>query len=239
MNTNNIARIASLLGEPARTAMLLALMDGRSLTAHELAKAGNVSPQTTSRHLAQMVEAGLMNVEQCGRHRYHRIASSEVAKVLEGIMQIAGEPPVNRVVVTGPRDESLRMARMCYDHIAGRLGLAIAEGLLSDQAIEFDGENGQVMGRAGEVLKRWGLLLAPDHLQPSHGRPYCRPCMDWSERKMHVAGRLGAVICTHCLEQGWLTRKTGSRALSVSAAGATRLRDLLGLEAWHRVTDPT
>lgn len=238
MNTNDIARIASLLGEPARAAMLLALMDGRSLTANELAKAGNVSPQTTSRHLAQMVEAGLMNVEPCGRHRYHRLASSEVAKVLEGIMQIAGEPPVRRTVVTGPRDESMRMARMCYDHIAGRLGLAIAERLLADQVIEFDGDNGQVMDRAGEVLSRWGLALKPDLQTSSRGRPYCRPCMDWSERKMHVAGRLGAMICTHCLEQGWLTRRTGSRALSISAAGATTLRELLGLDAWHRVTDP-
>lgn len=238
MNTNDIARIASLVGEPARAAMLLALMDGRSLTANELAKAGNVSPQTTSRHLAQMVEAGLMDVEQCGRHRYHRLASSEVAKVLEGIMQIAGEPPVRRTVVTGPRDETMRMARMCYDHIAGRLGLAIAECLLVEHAIEFDGDKGQVMDRAGEVLKRWGLLLKP-HLQPSsHSRPYCRPCMDWSERKMHVAGRLGEMICAHCLEQGWLTRKTGSRTLSISAAGAITFRELLGLEAWHRVTDP-
>ncbi len=238
MNTNDMARIGSLLGEPARAAMLLALMDGRSLTANELATAGNVSPQTTSRHLAQMVEAGLMSVEPCGRHRYHRLASSEVAKVLEGIMQIAGEPPVRRTVVTGPRDESMRMARMCYDHIAGRLGLAIAERLLADQVIEFDGDRGQVMGRAGEVLQRWGLLLKPDQLRPSHGLPYCRPCMDWSERKMHVAGRLGAMICAHCLEQGWLERKTGSRTLSISAAGAITFRELLGLEAWHRVADP-
>jgi hypothetical protein len=218
--------------------MLLALMDGRSLTANELAKTGNVSPQTTSRHLAQMVEAGLMDVEQRGRHRYHRLASSEVAKVLEGIMQIAGEPPVRRTVVTGPKDESMRMARMCYDHIAGRLGLAIAERLLADQVIDFDGDTGQVASNAGEVLQRWGMLLKPDLQTSSRGRPYCRPCMDWSERKMHVAGRLGAMICTHCLEQGWLTRKAGCRTLSISAAGAITFRELLGLEAWHRVTDP-
>jgi DNA-binding transcriptional ArsR family regulator len=238
MNTNDIARIASLVGEPARAAMLLALMDGRSLTANELAKAGHVSPQTTSRHLAQMVEAGLMEAEQRGRHRYHRLASNEVAKVLEGIMQIAGDPPARRTVVTGPRDESMRMVRMCYDHIAGRLGLAIAERLLADQVIEFDGDQGQVMDRAEEALQRWGLVLKPDKQLSSRGRPRCRPCMDWSERKMHVAGRLGAMICAHCLEQGWLTRKVGSRALSISAAGAISFRELLGLEAWHRVTEP-
>jgi DNA-binding transcriptional ArsR family regulator len=238
MKPNDIARIASLLGEPARAAMLLALMDGRSLTANELAKAGNVSPQTTSRHLAQMVESGLMNVEQWGRHRYHRLASSDVAKMLEGIMQIAGERPARRTVATGPRDESMRMARMCYDHIAGRLGLAIAERLLADQVIEFDGENGQVTDHAGEVLAGWGMSLKPDLQTSSRGRPYCRPCLDWSERKMHIAGRLGAMICTHCLEQGWLTRKVGSRAMSISAAGAITFRELLGLDAWHRVADP-
>jgi DNA-binding transcriptional ArsR family regulator len=212
MNTNQIARIASLLGEPTRTAMLLQLMDGRLLTATELAKAGNVSPPTASSHLAQMVEAGLMRVEQRGRHRYHRLASGDVAKVLEGIMQIAADQPARRVVVVGPRDEAMRTARMCYDHLAGRLGLAIAERLLADQAIQFDGEAGLVTDHAGEVLQRWGLPCLTDQ-QPLHrARPFCRPCLDWSERKPHIAGRLGAMICTHCLDQGWLTRITGSRA---------------------------
>jgi len=236
MNTNHIARIASLVGEPARAAMLLQLMDGRMLTATELAKVANVSPQTGSRHLAQMVESGLMCVAQRGRHRYHRLASSEVAKVLEGIMQIAGQLPRQRVMVVGPRDETMRTARMCYDHIAGRLGLAIAERLLADQAIVFDGEGGQVTDRIGEALGRWGLILEQEPKHPSRGRPYCRPCLDWSERKAHLAGRLGAMICTHCLDQGWLTRKTGSRALAISAVGAVAFRELLGLEVWHQVT---
>jgi len=217
--------------------MLLQLMDGRMLTATELAKAGNVSPQTGSRHLAQMVESGLMCVEQRGRHRYHRLASGEVAKVLEGIMQIAGQLPVQRMVVVGPRDETMRMARMCYDHIAGRLGLAIAERLLADQAIVFDGEGGHITDRAGEVLLGLGLPVEAAQQHPSRGRPYCRPCLDWSERKAHIAGRLGAMICNHCLDQGWLTRKTGSRALAFSAIGATTFRNFLGLEIWHRVTD--
>ncbi len=237
MNINDISRIASLVGEPSRATMLLELMDGRSLTARELAMAGSISPQTASRHLAQMVESGLMLVEQRGRHRYHRLASGEIAKVLEGIMQIAGEVGTKRTVVTGPRDESMRMARVCYDHIAGRLGLAIAERLVADKAIEFDGEGGLVTAIAGEVLQRWGLRL-PDTRSPSHGRPYCRPCLDWSERKVHLAGRLGAMICAHCLDQGWLSRKVGYRALTITGAGAATLRDLLGLEAWHQVTNP-
>lgn len=237
MNTNHIARIASLVGEPARAAMLLQLMDGCLLTATELARAGNVSPQTGSRHLAQMVESGLMCVEQRGRHRYHRLASGEVAKMLESIMQIAGQPSVRSVspVRVGPRDETMRMARMCYDHIAGRLGLAIAERLLAEHAIEFDGEAGRVTDRAAEVLQRWGLPLEP--VQPSlrSSRPYCRPCLDWSERKSHLAGRLGAMLCTHCLDKGWLTRQQGGRALTISADGAATFRELLGLDGWHRV----
>jgi DNA-binding transcriptional ArsR family regulator len=241
MNTNHIARIASLVGEPARAAMLLQLMDGRRLTATELARAGHVSPQTASRHLAQMVEAGLMGVEQRGRHRYHRLASGEVARMLEGLMQIAGEPPVQRRVVVGPRDDTMRRARMCYDHVAGRLGLAMAESLLVERAIEFDdegdGEGGHVTDRLGDVLQRWGLALEPEQANARRARPYCRPCLDWSERRMHLAGRLGAMLCTHCLAKGWLTRAAGSRALTISPEGARTFRDRLGLDAWRRVTD--
>jgi DNA-binding transcriptional ArsR family regulator len=237
MNINHIARIASLVGEPARAAMLLQLMDGRMFTVTELARAGNVTAQTGSRHLAQMVESGLMCVEQRGRHRYHRLASGEVAKVLEGLMRIAGEPLVQRSVVVGPRDDALRMARICYDHIAGRLGLVIAESLLVERAIEFDGEVGHVTDRAGEVLQHWGLALEPAPPNPLRGRPYCRPCLDWSERKAHLAGRLGAMICTHCLDKGWLTRAEGGRALGISPEGVKNFRERLGLDAWRRVTD--
>ena len=239
MNTNHIARIASLVGEPARAAMLLQLMDGRLLTATELAKAGHVSPQTASRHLAQMVEAGLMCVEQRGRHRYHRLASREVAKMLEGMMQIAGEAPVQRRVIVGPRDDTVRMARLCYDHVAGRLGLAMAESLLAERAIEFDGEGegGHVTDRLGDALQRWGIALDTAPPLARSARPYCRPCLDWSERKMHLAGRLGAMLCAHCLDRGWLTRTAGSRALTISPEGAATFRDRLGLDAWRRVTD--
>jgi DNA-binding transcriptional ArsR family regulator len=235
MNTNQIARIASLIGEPARAAMLLELMYGRALTANELAGAGHVSPPTASRHLAQMVEAGLMQVEQRGRHRYHRLASAEVAKTLEGLMQMAAGTAATpqRTVRPGPRDESMRMARMCYDHIAGRLGLAIAERLQADGAIEFDDEHGRVTPLGESVMRRWGVALESDRRKPIP----CRPCLDWSERKPHVAGRLGSIICNHCLDQGWLTRTAGARALTISVSGAVALRDLLGLEAWRRVTE--
>jgi DNA-binding transcriptional ArsR family regulator len=238
MNTNQVARIASLVGEPARTAMLIELMDGRALTAHELAGAGRVSPQTGSRHLAQLVEAGLLQVEQRGRHRYHRLASPEVAQVLEGIMQLASRAPRARhAVVPGPKDAALRTARTCYDHIAGRLAVAIAERLVGERAIAFEGEAGHVTAHACAVFERMGLAPAAASANAATRRPHCRPCLDWSERKLHVAGQLGALICTHCLDHGWLRRGPATRALQITPAGAVALRSWLGQEGWRRVVD--
>lgn len=227
MHTNQIARIASLVGEPARTGMLLALMDGRALTAHELARAGHVSPQTASRHLALLVEGGLLALERQGRHRYHRLASPQVARLLEGMMELAaGQPLPARPVATGPRDEALRTARTCYDHIAGRLGVAIAQHLLAAGAVVFDGDAGQVTERAADCLAPLGL--AWPQADAASRQPACRPCLDWSERRAHVAGRLGRLLCSHCLTQGWLRRQAGTRALAATPAGVLALRAWLG-----------
>lgn len=238
MNTNQIARIAALVGEPARTAMLLELMDGRALTAHELARAGNISAQTGSRHLAQLVATGLLSVEQHGRHRYHRLASGDVARMLEGIMQLAAGSAATsrRAIVPGPRDAAMRAARTCYDHIAGRLGVAIADRLLADGAIIFDGESGQVTGRCSAALKRLGIAAVAEPRGDSR-RALCRPCMDWSERRPHVAGRLGALICAHGFEQGWVRRRGPSRALDITPQGAVALRAWLGADRWRQVID--
>lgn len=238
MNTNQIARIAGLVGEPARAAMLMALMDSRALTAKELATAGNVTAQTASRHLAQLVDAHLLRVEQRGRYRYHRLASVDVARVLEGIMQLAvkdAEAP-RRAVATGPRDESMRMARTCYDHIAGRLGVAIAEHLVEEGAIEFEDDAGRVTPAACGVLSRWGIDPPREAAaQARYRRPLCRPCLDWSERRLHLAGQLGTQLCTHCLDEGWLVRRSGTRSLAVTQKGAVAFQGVLGHEAWRKV----
>lgn len=237
MNTNQIAHIAALVGEPARTAMLLALMDGRALTAHELAEAGRVSAATASRHLGLLVEAGLLGLERQGRHRYHRLASPEVARLLEGLMQLAvRQAPAPRPVAVGPRDAALRRARTCYDHIAGRLGVAIAAHLLEQGAIAFDDEaGGQVTERAEAVLRPLGLAPQEVLATGTARRPQCRPCLDWSERRPHMAGRLGAMLCVHCLDRGWLRRTAGSRALEITPQGAVVLRDWMGLGRWGAV----
>ena len=236
MNSNHIARIAGLVGEPARAAMLLAIMDGRALTAHELATVAGISPQTASRHLALLTQAELMHVEKQGRHRYHRLASPEVARMLEGMMQVLGSEPPARNVVTGPRDADMRMARMCYDHIAGRLGLAITDQLLAEGAIVFGDDAGVVTPAATQVLRRWGMDVTLLERPAGTLRPWCRPCLDWSERRPHLAGKLGAMICRHCIDEGWLARRAGTRSLSVSALGASRLQSVLGLVAWDFVT---
>ena len=238
MNTNEVARIASLVGEPSRTAMLIELMDGRALTAIELARAAHVLAPTASRHLAMLVEAGLLVAEQHGRHRYHRLASVEVARVLESIMQLAvrGRPAARSPVVTGPREAAMRRARLCYDHLAGRLGVAIAERLRADGSVVIEGELARVEAPAAASLATLGLDISGG--LASHAaskRPACRPCLDWSERSCHLAGTLGALLCAHCIEQRWLLRRAGSRDLDVTAPGQLALRHWLGSEAWAKV----
>lgn len=238
MNANQVARIAALVGEPTRTQMLLALMDGRALTALELARTAHVTAQTASRHLAQLVDAGLLKVDQSGRHRYHRLASRDVAHVLESIMQRASqaEPPAH-TWTPGPRDAAMRTARTCYDHLAGRLGVAITDRLLGDGAIVFDEDCGSLTDGANAILAHWGLP-ATSALPAARKRALCRLCLDWSERRAHLAGSLGALLCSHCLEQGWLMRRGGTRALQITPKGTSTFRNWLGLESWERVCTP-
>jgi DNA-binding transcriptional ArsR family regulator len=224
MNTNQVARIAGLVGEPARTGMLLALMDGRALTAGELASAGHISAATASRHLALLVEGGLLRVERQGKHRYHRLASAEVARVLEGIMQLAAASvPSPRKVVTGPRDAQMRLARTCYDHLAGRVGVAIADATTERELIDW--EHGLRLTPEGE---QWLTDLAID-VPRTAKRPALRPCLDWTERRPHLAGAVGAALCGHALEQGWIKRVGTTRAVLVTPAGRDVLRERLGL----------
>jgi DNA-binding transcriptional ArsR family regulator len=238
MNINQISRIASLIGEPARTAMLVELMDGRALTANELASAARVTAQTASRHLAQLAGAGLLQVKPVGRHRYHRLASKEVARILEEIMQIATKvAPTGRArVVVGPKDAALRIARTCYDHLAGRLGVAITDRLCAQGAIVIDGETGYLTDRGVDALSAFGIASTDAIASAgSPNRPACRPCLDWSERRFHVAGKLGALICAHCIDERWLLRRSGTRALEITPKGQAALSRWLGMEFWREV----
>jgi DNA-binding transcriptional ArsR family regulator len=231
-STARFAEIASLVGEPARAAMLHALMDGRALTATELARVAGIAPQTGSGHLARLVEAGLITVTRQGRHRYHRLASPTVARMMEGIMEVAFvAEPARRRLVTGPRDEALRAARTCYDHLAGRLGVAMADALVANGFAELNDEAGLITESGLAFLGRLGIDV--DDLQATRGRRpariLCRPCLDWSERRPHLAGAVGAALCTHGFALGWIRRARDSRAVTITPAGQRVFHDDFGI----------
>ena len=230
--TYQIAELASHLGEPPRAAMLAALMDGRALTATELACVAGITPQTASSHLARLSGAQLLRMSRQGRHRYHSLASPEVARMLEGLMQLASGqvPRGGKALALGPRDSALREARTCYDHLAGRLGVAIAEALVKRGAIELEDDAGLVTRQGIALLRRAGIAF-PDGARPParSSRPLCRPCLDWSERRVHLAGRLGAVICRHSLDKRWVRRLGDTRALEVTSDGWRGLRSAFGV----------
>ncbi|HEY4142477.1 MAG TPA: helix-turn-helix transcriptional regulator [Pseudolabrys sp.] len=222
------AEVAALAGDPARANMLHALMDGRALTASELAHAAGITPQTASGHLSQLAAAGLLTVNQQGRHRYHRLASPAVARMMESIMQVAAETaPRPRKVFTGPRDAALREGRTCYDHLAGRLGVSLADAMVSHGFIELDTDAGIVTATGMALMQRLGIDLNPN----KKGRMLCRPCLDWSERRLHLAGTVGTALCAHCFEAGWIRRVDGTRAVTVTVKGQKGLREVFGIGA--------
>jgi len=230
LSTAAFAGTAALVGDPARANMLAALMDGRALTATELAQTAGITPQTASGHLARLTEAGLLTVARQGRHRYHRLATPAVAQMLEGIMAVAadaGSRPRRTPVVAGPRDQALRRARTCYDHLAGQLAVAMAERMVARGQIELSPDGGALTGAGAAFLKELGLDLEPLPARPR--RVFCRPCLDWSERRPHIAGALGAALCRHCFALGWLRRIEGTRAVSVTPAGHLALGGAFGL----------
>src|SRR5579884_2336704 len=214
MTSSRMAQVASLVGDPARANILIALMDGRALTASELAFVAGVSAQTTSGHLWKLMDSGLLALTKQGRHRYYRLASREVARMLEQIMIVAGDVP-GRIPRYGPRDEAMRTARTCYDHLAGRLAVGIADALSNHGHLVLTEDGGEVTQAGRRFLEKLGIDadLAPGR------RPFCRTCLDWTERRPHLAGKLGAAIATHCLECGWVERERNSRALKITRQG--------------------
>lgn len=225
----NIAAAAALIGDPARAAILMALADRRALPAGELAAAAGLSSSAASAHLAKLLEGGLLALEREGRHRYYRLAGPQVAAVLESLASIAAQP-IRSAVVHSPHARALRHARTCYDHLAGELGVAFALALENRGVIAMiDTEKRVDVTGAGTAWLESVFGIDVRELKAGRHGIACR-CLDWTERRHHLAGPLGARLFQRSCELGWLTRTSGSRAVRVTRAGRDALQAHVGID---------
>jgi DNA-binding transcriptional ArsR family regulator len=230
--TPDIAAIASLIGDRARATILMALMGGKSLTATELARASGVTKQTTSSHLSKLVGASLVAAENSGRHRYFRLAGSDVGGVIENLMGLAHR--VGAVQVdSGPVDPALRKARTCYDHLAGEFGVLMFDSLDQRTFIYANGNGLQLSEPGIAFCSQLGIDV--DELEASR-RPTCLTCLDWSARRNHLAGALGAALLDRFIELQWAHVRRGSRIVSFSATGERAFRARFSIRRGVSVT---
>jgi DNA-binding transcriptional ArsR family regulator len=213
----DLAGLAALIGDPARARMLTAVMSGTALTATELALEAGVAASTASAHLARLTEGQILAIEKQGRHRYFRLFDAEIAEMLEELMGIASRRGPRRR--TGPADPALRVARVCYDHLAGERGVWLLDQLRDRKLVDGFG----LSETASPFFTRFGIDVAS---LAKLRRPLCRPCLDWSERRHHLGGALGAAILNRIFSLRWARRELDSRAVVFSAGGGKSLRRL-------------
>ncbi|MET0359712.1 MAG: metalloregulator ArsR/SmtB family transcription factor [Pararhizobium sp.] len=222
---NMIAQAAHLMGDPARANMLAALIGGEALTAGELASHAGITPQTASGHLAKLLDGRLLAAERHGRLRYFRLASPSVAQALEGLMALSQMPLTASPKRRGPRDEAMRRARTCYDHMAGHIAVEVT-AMLEQRGLLHRSEGVGVLSDEGyRFFCDFGIDLATTD-RPK--RPVCRMCLDWSERRPHMAGRLGSALLARTIELKWVLRTPNSRTLTITPAGDRGFSDMLG-----------
>jgi DNA-binding transcriptional ArsR family regulator len=217
----NIVGIAALIGDHARAEILTALTAGQALTATELAGVAGVTKQTVSAHLAKLLEARLVAVENQGRHRYFRLDNQDVAQLLESLMGVAYRTGAVRLRAS-PREPALRKARVCYDHLAGELGVLVFDGLEQRRFLRTGGEGLQLTSNGQRFFAGLGIDV---EALVSRRRPLCRACLDWSVRRHHLAGALGAALLDRCFELGWARRAKDSRVVNFSRSGEQALRE--------------
>ena len=221
----NLVEVAALVGDTARATMLNALMGGQSLTATELVYCANVSRATASGHLSKLVAARLLTVTRQRRFSYYRIASPLVATMLESIKVVAAIEVPPRRHPRSANDDALRFARSCYDHLAGKVGVAITDALVAMGHVVLTDEGGEVTPSGERFFTMFGV-----DLRPRTRRIYCQPCLDWSERRYHLKGLVGARILDRLLQFGWLKCVSDSRALQLTPSGRTGLSEIFQIE---------
>jgi DNA-binding transcriptional ArsR family regulator len=232
MGELDLAAVGSILAEPARARVLLALADGRSLAASVLAQEAGVVPSTASHHLARLVDAGFVTVTRRGRHRYFALAGARVAELIEAAAQVAPLQPVTSLRA-GTRAHAIRYARRCYDHLAGRLGVAFTDAFLTSGLLTHSpsgahqpparrAEDFIVTKQGAAAFAELGVVVEPAET--------VRACLDWTEQRAHIAGRVGGAVMTRILELGWLTRDPKTRALRVTESGRRQIPERLGVE---------
>ena len=223
----DIAHILTLIGEPARATILLVLLSGEALPASELAQQCRLTPQTISSHLAKLIAGELLVVAPQGRHRYYRLARPEIAEMLEAIQRVAPRCPV-RTLRQSEEAKALCRARTCYDHLAGKLGVLLTRALCERGVLQYESRQFHLTERG----KVWCSEIGLDwQLAARRRRAFALPCLDWSERRDHLAGALGAAIARHCFDQDWLRRIRSSRAVAITESGHDALTRYFALSA--------
>ena len=223
----HIARVAALIGDNARAEVLTALMADRALTATELADVAGVGKATISAHLSKLADAGLVSVERQGRHRYFRLADRDVAELLENLMGVAFRTGAVRVR-SSPREPALRKARVCYDHLAGEIGVGVHEALIARRLLRSERTGLRVTEAGRDWFRDFGIDVAEVRRQR---RAFGRPCLDWGERRHHLGGALGAALLDRMFTLGWARRARDSRVVTFTPRGEQALARSLGLRA--------
>jgi DNA-binding transcriptional ArsR family regulator len=221
-----LSEVAQLVADPGRANILSTLMDGRALTASELAVVAGVTPQTTSSHLSKLVERELLSVEKRGPRRFYRLATPLIARMLEGMMNVAVTGPP-RFRPPSKLDDQMRRARTCYDHLAGELGVALTDSMTERGHLVLDADAGELTDEGLGFLSGLGAdLTSPTRSR----RSFCRPCLDWSERRPHLAGRVGASIANLAFARDWIRRRPQGRSVEITENGAAAFRELFSAQ---------
>ncbi|OQP59884.1 transcriptional regulator [Niastella vici] len=208
-------KMAGLIGEPVRAAIMWALLDGKALTATELTIVTGTTAPNLSMHIARLVQADLLSVETQGRHRYYKFSRKEIAYAIEAMANLI-PPGSTTTISTNDNNSAIRNCRTCYDHLAGKVGVALTDSLLREGIITENGKTFELTPKGGTVFSDLGMNI--DEIKKKR-RSFLRPCLDWSERRYHIAGALAAALLEHMIASDWIRRQKNSRAITITSKG--------------------